>query len=231
MTLSYQTILFDFDGTIAYTRPGVERAIRFALRSVGVSDQIEPDVMRACIGPPLTESFVLRLGVPENRIEDALRAFHAEYDDHGAMYDTSLYDGILTCLTALKDMGKTLCVASSKNETACRAILSKLKADDFFDDICGASMDASVEKKSDVLALLFQRHPDFRRKTSLLIGDTIYDMKGAHSFGIDAAGVTWGFGNAADLSREGAIILFDHPNKISEYFAGHSKILKAGECS
>ena len=54
--MKYKNILFDMDGTIIYSAPGVWRCILLALHEVGGKEP-SLDVLKTCIGPPLTESF------------------------------------------------------------------------------------------------------------------------------------------------------------------------------
>ncbi|HEY7509707.1 MAG TPA: HAD hydrolase-like protein [Vicinamibacteria bacterium] len=58
-------ILFDLDGTLTDSAPGITRCIQHALRHLG--RDVPPDAaLRACVGPPLTDTFA-RLTADEPR--------------------------------------------------------------------------------------------------------------------------------------------------------------------
>ncbi len=49
--MQYKTILFDLDGTLTDSEPGIVNSVRYALRSFGM--EAEPATLRSFIGPPL----------------------------------------------------------------------------------------------------------------------------------------------------------------------------------
>lgn len=49
-------ILFDLDGTLTESAPGIMSSVKYALKTVGV-DEENPDNLRKFIGPPLVDSF------------------------------------------------------------------------------------------------------------------------------------------------------------------------------
>jgi phosphoglycolate phosphatase len=49
---------------------------------------------------------------------------------------------------------------------------------------------------------------------SVMIGDTVYDVKGANQFEIPTIGVSWGFGKNEDLMKEGAITIAHSPDEL-----------------
>ena len=48
--MQYKTILFDLDGTLTDSEPGIVNSVRYALRSFGM--EAEPATLRSFIGPP-----------------------------------------------------------------------------------------------------------------------------------------------------------------------------------
>ena len=75
-----------------------------------------------------------------------------------------------------------------------------------------------VEKqKAQVIAYLLEQ-VDINK--SIMIGDTIYDVKGANSFHIPTIGVSWGFGKNEDLIKEGAITIAHTPDELYKDIRG-----------
>ena len=60
-----EAVLFDLDGTLTDSAPGITACIRHALEGMGEGHRIRDD-LRWCVGPPLYESF-LRLLETDDR--------------------------------------------------------------------------------------------------------------------------------------------------------------------
>jgi phosphoglycolate phosphatase len=54
-------------------------------------------------------------------------------------------------------------------------------------------------------------------RSTIMIGDTSYDMAMARAAGATAIGVAWGYHDAATLQRAGAHHIAGHPSDIIEY--------------
>ena len=61
--MQYKTILFDLDGTLTDSEPGIVNSVRYALRSFGM--EAEPATLRSFIGPPLYDSFRGTMGMSD----------------------------------------------------------------------------------------------------------------------------------------------------------------------
>ena len=93
-------------------------------------------------------------------------------------------------------------VATSKPETMSVEILEHFGLAKYFDQICGASMDASRSTKEAVIAYLLEQNG--RADNMVMVGDTKYDVIGAKKHGISTIGVAWGYGEVADMLAAGA---------------------------
>ena len=62
--MNYKTALFDLDGTITDSGPGIMNSIRYALKKHGIPVPSE-EVLKTFIGPPLKEQFQAVFGVTE----------------------------------------------------------------------------------------------------------------------------------------------------------------------
>lgn len=212
----YKNILLDMDGTMINSEAGVTKGIIYALASIGIP---EPSVeqMRKCIGPPLTDSFLNVYGVPPEKLWDVMKVYRSQYDTTG-MFDCELYDGIRECITALHDRGYFVGLASSKNESACRAIIEHFHLTDLFDDIVGSTQDATIETKQDVLKEAFRRNPQLNLENTVLVGDTHFDVEGAKAINLDCIGVTYGFGTKQELLDSGAVLTLDSAWEVRDFF-------------
>lgn len=195
-----KTILFDLDGTLTDSGEGIINCAILALEHFGLPVPSR-EAMRVFVGPPLHDTFS-KFGVPEDKIEEAIAVYRSRYIPIGK-YENTPYPGIRELLETLKDEGYSLYVATSKPEGMSVDILEHFDLAKFFDQICGASMDASRSTKEAVIEYLLQRNGD--AANMLMVGDTKFDVIGAKSHGIPTIGVSWGYGTVSDMLEAGAV--------------------------
>lgn len=206
-------ILFDLDGTLTDSGEGVINCAQLALKQLGlpIPDREE---MRVIIGPPLRDSF-LRFGVSEEDVEKAVEIYRSRYVPIG-MFENAPYPGISAMLAALKEEGHELYVATSKPESMATEILDKFRLSGYFDRIFGASMDGTRDTKDTVIAYLLEELG--HRDNIIMVGDTKYDVLGAAAHGIKTIGVSWGYGEVADMKAAGAVDIVDSPAQLLNKF-------------
>lgn len=206
----YQTILFDLDGTLTDSAPGIIHSVQYALNKYGI--KAEDEELRVFIGPPLIHSFQERFGFDHDKALEAV-AFYREYFTAGGMFENSVYPGIEKLLGKLKQDGKRLAVATSKPELFSRQILEHFALTPYFDFIGGAAMDESRATKTEVLAYVLetlQADP----KTAVMIGDRKNDIEAAAALGTQSIGVLYGYGSKEELAAAGATVFAETPEDI-----------------
>ncbi|MCR5160384.1 MAG: HAD-IA family hydrolase [Lachnospiraceae bacterium] len=200
MRNKYKSILFDLDGTLTDSGPGITRCASLALDAMGIAYPSK-EALGVFVGPPLVCSFS-RFGVPEDRIEEAIRIFRTHYNA-GGKFENTPYEGIRELLGRLQQEGYKIYVATSKPEGTAKEVLNRFGMTDYFDEICGATLDHSRENKSAVIAYLLEKIGGAGRP--VMIGDTVFDVQGAAKFGIPCIGVTWGYGVEQEMRDAGAV--------------------------
>lgn len=204
-----KAIFFDLDGTLTDSGPGIMNCAQLALDHFGIPVEDRAQ-LRAFVGPPLRQSFA-RFGVPAEDIDEAIRVFRGRYVPVGK-FENSPYPGIQDLLRELKEAGYALFVATSKPEVTAVEVLEHFQLAQYFDRICGASLEAGRESKADVITYLLAQIGDPGQ--TVMVGDTDYDVIGAKAHGIPTIGVTWGYGEAAAMESAGAIALADTPQAL-----------------
>lgn len=210
-----KTVLFDLDGTLTDSGEGIINCAILALQHFGLPIPSREE-MRVFVGPPLQESFI-RHGVPADRAEEAVRIYRSRYIPIGKFENTP-YPGIREMLEALKADGHKLYVATSKPEGMSIEILEHFDLARYFDQICGATMDFSRSSKEAVIAYLLEQNgkPD----NMVMVGDTKFDVLGAAAHGIPAIGVSWGYGEIADMEAAGASAIAHSPEELLQLLRG-----------
>jgi len=194
-------ILFDLDGTLTDSGIGIMKCAKLALAHYGLPIP-DDHTMRSFVGPPLSLSF-RKYGVAEDKIEEAILIYRSRYTAIG-MFENFPYPGIPELLKKLHDMGHKLYVATSKPEHMAVTILEHFELAQYFDKICGATMDDRRSKKEDVIAYLLEQTGS---EDAIMIGDTVFDVDGAKANGLRSIGVAWGYGNIEEMAQAGAEIV------------------------
>lgn len=197
-------IYFDLDGTLTDSGEGIMNCAAKTLLHYGITPPPKEE-MRFFVGPPLRTSFP-KWGIPEEEVEEAIRIYRAFYVPDG-MFQNKPYPGICSLLDTLQKEGYRLFVATSKPEHMSRAILEHFHMAGYFEDIVGAVADGNRDTKEQILTELKTRNQN--AGDAIMVGDTVFDILGARAHNIPAIGVSWGFGEVADMEKAGAIAIAD----------------------
>lgn len=208
----YDYILFDLDGTVTDSKPGIITCIKFALESKGI--ECPPSyILDKMVGPPFRVSMSEFLGLDMPVIEQLITLYRGRYEA-GGWRDCRIYDGIVDVLAKLKSAGKKLAIATSKPIKFTDLMIDGLGLREYFDFVGGASCDASKESKADVIDLVLENLKVEDKGRALMLGDRLYDINGAHTCGLDCAGVMWGYGSREEFEECGADYILEAPSDI-----------------
>ena len=208
LTKQYKYIIFDFDGTINNTSPGIYSTFTKVLAHFGVNASTV-DLSRH-IGPPLSDSYTHLVGT--ERCDEAIELHKKIFAEDNAAENSFLYDGIVDVLKQLRQSGKyTLAIASSKYEPHAITSLKYHKIQEYFDFVYGQTEKRGF--KAEVLRQLIDDN-GWDRSKCLMIGDTLHDVEGAHANRIDVVAVTYGFGKRDELEQAKPVALCNSPSDI-----------------
>lgn len=197
-----RTILFDLDGTLTDSGEGIINCATLALNHFGLPIP-DRETMRVFVGPPLDETFI-KFGVPADKTDEAIAVYRSRYTTIGK-FENYPYPGVEQLLQRLCSDGHRLFVATSKPEGMSVEILEKFGLAQYFEMICGATLDGSRSKKADIISYLLERSGG--ADNAIMVGDTAYDVIGAKAHGMPAVGVSWGYGKADDMASAGAMAI------------------------
>lgn len=210
--MNIQTVLFDLDGTLTDSGPGIMNSVQHALKKYGMEVE-DISQLRSFVGPPLAKQFELFCGFSEEESKKAVGHFREYYVDKG-IYENTVYDGIPEVLQTLKNKGYQLLVATSKPEHLAHIVLDHIGLSQYFDFIGGSYMDLTRTKKSEVIEYVLEQCNCTKREQIVMIGDTSYDMIGAKQSGVHSLGVEYGYGTKEELIDAGAQWLAKTPRDI-----------------
>lgn len=222
----YEYILFDLDGTLSQSGPGITRCAQYALHEMGVE---EPDLkkLEVFVGPPLNVSFRKYYGFSPEQAVEAVRIFQERYDQTG-VFENEIYPGIDTMLRTLKTAGRHLAIASSKPRHLIPIVLRSFGIEEYFEVISAPGFEQELTNKMssdnkqymvqqalELLGIAGLRAED-RHERCAMIGDRFYDIEGALANHVTAVGVTYGYGTREELVQAGAELIADSAAELTD---------------
>ena len=99
--LPFETVIFDLDGTLAQSAPGVFQCVTEALQRM---NKPIPDkaTLRKFIGPPLCHSFIHFCGMTQEEADIGVAHYRDVYLN-GGIYNNSTFPYIMELLQNLKE--------------------------------------------------------------------------------------------------------------------------------
>ena len=214
----FDYILFDFDGTLYDTVEGIEKSAQYALQKLGVSASLEE--LRCFAGPPLVDIFMEKFGFSHEKAWEARGLFQERYIPIG-VYESRAFPGMTDFLGALRGAGLVLAVATAKPLPLCEELLERSGMREFFSVVRGSGMTGNNNAKHEIVRSVIEAL-GAEKEDCVLIGDTKYDVAGAHAAGIPCIGVRYGYAAPGELEEAGA-------DAIAGDLAELQKMLTCGE--
>jgi phosphoglycolate phosphatase len=204
-------VLFDLDGTLSDSAPGILSSLKAAFADNGVP-WVDDATARTLLGPPFWHSLPPLVG--EDRLDAVVDSYRKHYVDGRALFDARRYDGMLEVLQTLSQRPVRLAVATSKPEIHAAEIVEFLGLTSFFETIGGDTLDGGLDSKALVVGEVLRRLGEPDPATVLMIGDRSHDVLGSAAHGIGCAGVLWGYGSRTELIEAGARHLCERPGDL-----------------
>ena len=213
--MKYKNIIFDLDGTITDSKPGIVKGVQYALRCYGV-DEPDLDKLTSFVGPPLYHSFMDYLGCPEDEAKEVVECYREYYAETG-LYENALYEGVEALLYALKEKGYRLLIASSKPRLYVKRILSYFRVMRYFDIVEGSELDSKRTDKAELLSYVLEKW-NLKADECVMVGDRKHDILGAKANGMDSIAVGYGYGSEDELSKAGPTYFFSTIEEVKNFF-------------
>ena len=200
--------IFDCDGTLVDSGATIHRALRATFDAHGI-DCPPPSVSRKVIGLSLTQAMAMLAPDADHEAlsrtyKDAFIAMRA-----GGEVEEPLFDGILPLLDALEAEGWLLAVATGKSDRGLQHCLESHGIHARFVSLQTA--DRHPSKPHPAMALAAIAEAGAAPATSVVIGDTSYDIGMALGAGAGAIGAAWGYHAPEELAAAGAHGVADGP--------------------
>lgn len=205
-------ILFDLDGTLVDSKPGIFAAIRYTFQQLHLPELSEEEMDRF-IGPSIGSSFRNVCGFSDEQTEQAITLFRTYYGEKG-LYECTVYPGLTGLLQMLKEENRKIALSTKKPEIFARKILAHKGILPYFDAISGADYADQTEHKDYIVRNAAQKL-GLSVSECVLLGDTRFDCIGASMVGMDCIGVLYGYGTWQELCDNGAAALAENMRELS----------------
>jgi len=209
--VSRRLVLFDLDGTLIDSEPGITACLAHAFERIG-AELPAREVLRTWIGPPFRQTFPSVLGDDEARIVAAIDHYRDRFEDVG-WTEHAIYDGIPELIASIAGRGDALAVVTTKPESQAKLIVDHFPFGGAFARVYGPSDRHSHRSKAEMIADALN---DFgaRAEHATMIGDRHFDIEGARENGVRGIGVAWGFGSVEELRDAGAHAIAERPAEL-----------------
>jgi len=210
-------VLLDLDGTLTDSRPGIVRAIAYALDRLG-RDPVDESELARHIGLSLFDWFRALLSTDEDSVIRHAVDLYREYYGARGMYESEVYDGIHAALGSLTGRGARLFIATSKPRSSARRIAEHFGLDRHLAGVWGSELDGKRTDKRDLIAHILESEK-LAAGDTLMVGDRHHDVRGALGNGVACAGVLWGYGCREELAGAGCERFLAAPAELAAVIA------------
>jgi phosphoglycolate phosphatase len=212
--------MIDVDGTLVDSVPDLSYCIDETMKALGKNPWGEAKV-RHWVGngvPKLVERALTGEleGTPDNaEFEQAYPLFLDLYAQNTSKR-SQLYDGVKTGLDYLQKRGYTLGCVTNKAEQFTLPILKDLGIFDYFGLV--VSGDTLAKKKPDPLPLLHSaKFFNIEPKNSLMLGDSVSDVKAARAAGFAIICMSYGYNHGRDIRDTKPDLVIDSMAELEWY--------------
>lgn len=209
--------IFDLDGTLLNTIGDLAASCDAVLWQNGLP-QHTTDEYRQMVGGGIRR--LVEAAIPEHLrlpeyVEKVRQDFMAYYVEHIDIY-TRPYDGIAELIAELVKRGVKVAVASNKFQSGTEQLVRSFFPDVEFVAVLG-QRDGVPLKPDPQIDLEIIAAVGVGPCETMHIGDSGVDMQTAHSAGVKAVGVSWGFRSREELEQHGADVIVDTPEQILQW--------------
>lgn len=202
-------VMYDLDGTLVDSVPGIAQAIDQALHELGAQTAGEA-LVRTWVGGGqrlLVQQALAYGGLSEQQEDELLRCFRKHYH-HCADHRLSLFPGVMAALNFFARHDIHQVIVTNKPIEFVPAMLAKLSVAHYFADQLGGECLAQRKPHPLPLETMLTRFA-VNPEQALMVGDSSNDLLAAKAAGVPCLALTYGYARGEDLSQYQPIWLGD----------------------
>lgn len=208
-----KAILFDFDGTLVNSAPGIVKTMEQVFTEMNVEVPTE-EAMRATIGLPLRLALKELGHLDDKRADDATELYRALFPVYEVGYVT-VFPDVTETLMSLKEKGIRMAVVTSRDTVSLKLIADRRELTPFFETyVTGA--DGFLPKPAPDMVLELLKRMKLKEDEVLVVGDTTFDIDMGNSAGCKTVAVTYGNHSRERLMDSNHTFVIDRFSKLAD---------------
>jgi len=208
------TLIFDLDGTLIDSKPGILACFRHTFDVLGRQAPSDA-VLSASIGQPFRQAMAALLNTTDSdAVERAVAVYRERYSTIG-LYQATVYDGVPELLAAV-DGGATF-VATSKAAVFAQRVLTHFGLVKHFRRVYGPDLRGQLTGKAELVRQLVRQEQI--AGPPAMVGDRAEDIRAGIANRLLPIGVLWGYGDERELVDAGAAVVCRTPGELVSYVA------------
>ena len=212
--MSYQTYIFDLDGTLLDTLGDLAASVNYAMRTHGMPEHSVDEVCRF-VGNGVRRLMERAVpgGAAHPAFEAAFATFRRHYMEH-SLDTTRPYEGIPEMLQELKRRGRHTAVVSNKFDAATKELCRHFFPDTI--DVAVGEHEAEGIRKKPAPDTVMQALSQLGvgQEGAVYVGDSDVDIQTARNSGLPCISVLWGFRDREFLLAHGAETFVSQPSEL-----------------
>lgn len=193
-----KAVLFDFDGTLVNSAPGIVKTMEQTFLQMGVSIPTEA-AMRATIGLPLRTALQQLGHLSEMDADRAADIYRELFPTFEVNYVT-VFPLVLETLGRLRELGIRMAIVTSRDTTSLDLIMNRRGMATFFETRVTGAGGLAPKPAPDMVQALLNRM-ELTADEALVVGDTTFDIEMGNSAGCRTVAVTYG-NHSRDMLQE-----------------------------
>lgn len=215
-------IIFDLDGTLADTIPGIRNAVNCVRAEYGLAPLTSEQTLKGMnhgIGNLMNVTVAADLGDFSPETHEKLIAAYLEHLEHTFEDEVVPYPNIAETLAELKARGYRLAVLSNKPDRFVKPQIKSLFGDSIF-DVRQGIVDVNFRKPNPELTLSVIRELDstLTPDECVMVGDSDVDVDTAKNAAMRSVAVSWGYRDREFLSSKNPDAIVDTAAELLELF-------------
>jgi len=209
-----KAILFDFDGTLANTAPGIVLTMQKTFQEMCLPIPTDEEV-RHTIGLPLKKC-VQTLGQLSDKEAEEGTAIYRKLFPVYEIEHISIFPDVSETLSLLFSQGIRMAICTSRNKFSLDSILQRYALENYFETILTADTHQLNPKPAPDMALVLMERLQVNASQTLVVGDTTFDIEMGNRAHCTTVAVTYGNHSRQQLLSANPTHIIDRFDQIVE---------------
>lgn len=206
--MNIQLIIFDFDGTLGDTRRNIVTTMQMTIAEIGLPCRSDAECA-STIGLPLYGCFEKLFPNTDKRIfQQCVETYRRIFQENMQTIKPQTFPKVVETLSALKEKGLTLAIASSRSHASLVELTHDLGISNVISYMIGAD-DVNKAKPNPEPVLNILEALGYKACQTLVVGDMDVDILMGANAGTKTCGVTYGNGTKKEFEEVGADYVID----------------------